>query len=651
MTRQQVQDIFHSHETDRVTMNGFLGQRIEICIRNGVMTGDPSLYVVPFRDKTDEGGGFAGEFWGKWFTSAVLAYRHHPVQPLRTLLDRAVQDLLATQEQSGRISSYKTDFGDWDIWGRKYVLLGLLAYYDLTSEGAALEAAVRAADQLIDIAGPGKIKLTESGLSLLEALSSCSILEPLAVLYQRCGHIRFLRFAEYLVSLWSEPNTYTPKGIRLIEGALDGTDPIQMASPKGYEMMSCYEGLCELYRATGERKYLEAAVQFGHSVRKKEIMIVGSGSSGELWCDGANRQTELLEQPMETCVTATWIKFCYQLLRLTGDSIWADEMEITLYNALLSAMVPDGSWWAYFSPLSGERVPSHIQVPLVNCSCCSANGPRGLLTAPRWAVMHDEFGLIVNLYAEGKWKGKVRSGIDVELMQETGYPNSDRIRITVVQPEAAVYTIALRVPHWSRQSELAVNGEEQVCTPGAYARITREWKNGDVIVLKLDMRGRVVQAPGSLNHKAVMRGPVVLALDSRIVEPLPECLWLHDASIHWRHNRAWKLDYALLDKADAGFAEYIDLEPYEDKPEGVWMAYRVRFLLRPTHFTGHQIKSVVMCDYASAGNRFAEDHLFRVWLPQPLFFGSAFPGGTWPTLVHTDYRPTIPVMERKPGLE
>ena len=87
-------------------------------------------------------------------------------------------------------------------------------------------------------------------------------------------------------------------------------------------------------------------------------MIVGSGSSGELWCDGTIRQTELLEKPMETCVTTTWIKLCYQLLRLTGDPDWADEMEVTLYNALLGAMMDEGNWWAYFSPLAGERTPS-----------------------------------------------------------------------------------------------------------------------------------------------------------------------------------------------------------------------------------------------------------------------------------------------------
>lgn len=90
-----------------------------------------------------------------------------------------------------------------------------------------------------------------------------------------------------------------------------------------------------MFRITGERRYLEAALAFGQSLRKSEIMVHGSESNQELWCDGKRIQTELLEAPVETCVTATWMQLCHHLLRLTGDPAWADELENFLYNALL----------------------------------------------------------------------------------------------------------------------------------------------------------------------------------------------------------------------------------------------------------------------------------------------------------------------------
>ncbi len=399
-----------------VKINGMLGTKIDQCIQNGVMAKNFSLYSAAFMNKLDDGGGFTGEFWGKWFTSAALGYAYQPTAANRAILDKSVSELLKAQDADGRLSSYSRsqEFGFWDIWSRKYAMLGLIAYYDQTGEKSALKAACRATDALIEISGPGKKKLTETGLQILGSLSSVSVLEPVVLVYERSGDKKYLDYARYLVQLWSEPDSYNPKGLRYIEDAIAGVDPVLLAAPKAYEMMSCYEGLCELYRVTGDPKLLEAAVKFGKSVLKKEIMIVGSGSSAELWCDGANRQTEMMEQPMETCVTATWMKLCYQLLKLTGDPVWADQLEISLYNALLGAMCENGTWWAYYSQLAGERMPSPMQVPVCQSSCCVANGPRGLLITPGWSVMGRKDGPAINLYSAGSWNHKLASGSSVQ---------------------------------------------------------------------------------------------------------------------------------------------------------------------------------------------------------------------------------------------
>ncbi len=108
--------------------------------------------------------------------------------------------------------------------------------------------------------------------------------------------------------------------------------------------MSCFEGLCELYRATGNRTYLDASVKIADAVLAQEETLVGCGTSGEIWFGGAKKQTGVVEKPMETCVTATWMKLNYQLLRLTGEVRYADELEKNLYNGLLGAQMPDGRW-------------------------------------------------------------------------------------------------------------------------------------------------------------------------------------------------------------------------------------------------------------------------------------------------------------------
>jgi len=629
-------------------IEGILGQKLENCIVNGVMARNFDLYSIPFKDKLDDGGGFTGEFWGKWFTSAALAYAYQPTAAHKGILDKAVSELLKAQDADGRLSSYSRaqEFGFWDIWGRKYALLGLIAHYDQTGHKTSLKAACHAADALIDIAGPGKKKLTETGLRILGSLSSCSVLEPVVLVYERSGDKKYLDFAQYLVRLWSEPDSYNPDGLRYIEDALSGVDPVLMAAPKAYEMMSCYEGLCELYRVTGEKQLLDAVVKFGESVLKKEIMIVGSGSSAELWCDGANRQTQIMEQPMETCVTVTWMKLCYQLLRLTGNPLWADQLEISLYNALLGAMCDNGNWWAYYSQLTGERMPSPMQVPVCQSSCCVANGPRGLLITPGWSVMRGAGGPVFNLYNQGTWSQKLANGTDLKMAQTTDYPVNGEVLISIDPAKPARFTVRLRIPAWSKNTSLLVNGDSISCSVGSYISIKREWKQGDKIHLELDLRGRIIRAPGSVNDLAVMRGPIVLALDSRFVKAENFNLWLLPDGTKWNHvDELGGLNYVLPKPCPpSGMPDqYIELKPVTEKPADVWMAFEVPFLYRYTHFFDHKQINLIMCDYASAGNQYDEKNLFRVWLPQPLFMNNIFPENTWHILYRDGVtRPEFP---------
>jgi uncharacterized protein len=627
----KVEDHLNPAAAGSVVIGGILGQKIDSCIKNGVLLKHVDLYSIAYRDKLDDDGGFRGEFWGKWETSAGLAYRYQPKPELKEAMIRAEKSLISTQGADGRISSFTKDFGVWDIWSRKYALLGLIACYDQTGDKKALEAAARAVDHLISIAGPGKVNLTATGLYVLEGLSQSSILEPIVDLYQRTGEQKYLDFAKYLVSLWSVPNKYTNKGIRLVEDALAGVDPIKISMAKGYDMMSCFEGICELYRVTGEKMYLDAVVKFAQSLRKKEIMIVGSGTSEELWCDGVVRQTQLIECPMENCVTVTWMKLCYQLLRLTGDPVWADELEISLYNALMGAIVGDGQWWAYYSALAGERIPSPVQMPDCESSCCVSNGPRGLLTLPGWSVMSSREGPVVNLYTSGSWKQKLADGSEMTLVQKTNYPVDDRIIMEIRQRKPARYSIRLRIPAWSRNTVIRVNSEPVACTPGLYANITREWKNGDKIDLTLDLRGRVITAPGNPNYFAIMRGPVVLALDNRYVKSQNINLWLQPDNTIWKYDDELKSDYVVMEPVmpTSDSVTYIDLKPVLPAPQGAWMAFEVPFVYKPIHFFYHKKEIVTMVDYASAGNQYSQDNLFRVWMPQPMFMNDVFPVNTW----------------------
>ena len=91
--------------------------------------------------------------------------------------------------------------------------------------------------------------------------------------------------------------------------------------------MSCYEGLLELYRITGEPIYLKSAEMAVQNIIDTEINVAGSGTAFECFYHGGQRQTEPTYHTMETCVTFTWIKLCNNLLRLTANPMYADQIE------------------------------------------------------------------------------------------------------------------------------------------------------------------------------------------------------------------------------------------------------------------------------------------------------------------------------------
>jgi hypothetical protein len=94
-------------------------------------------------------------------------------------------------------------------------------------------------------------------------------------------------------------------------------------------------------------------------------------------------------------------------------------------------------------------------------------------------------------------------------------------------------------------------------------------------------------------------------------------------------------------------AAYLELVPVSSKPNDVWMAFEVPFLVRGSHFLNHRTKSLVMCDYASAGNAWSETNLYRVWVPQPMFMGNMYATNTWKVMVPGGQRPTVPEYIQK----
>lgn len=580
-----------------VKIKGVVGKRLDDSYQNRILAQDYERLVAAFRSRT-ETSCWQSEFWGKWFTSAALAYKYRPEPQLKNVLDKAVESLISTQTEDGYIGNYANDrhLAAWDIWGRKYCMLGLLAYYDLTKDPKSLAAAAKEADFLMKELKDRNALIVKLGNH--HGMAASSVLEPVCQLYSRTGDKKYLDFAEEIVRQWE-----TSEGPQLISKAdVDVAKrfpkPASWYGPdqgqKAYEMMSCYEGLLELYRLTGKQEYKTAVEKTWQNIRDTEINVAGSGSAMECWFGGKKLQVLPIAHYQETCVTATWVKLSQQLLRLTGESKYADAIEQAFYNSLLGAMNLDGSDWAKYTPLSGQRMEGTEQCGM-GLNCCVASGPRGLFTFPLTVVMSGKEGIQVNFYADGSYNIQTPSKQKAEIIQETDYPVSGNIQLKVQLQKPENLNVNLRIPQWSKETVLTVNGEAiKTVSAGENVKIQRLWKSGDVINLNLDMRGRVISLGEMPKNYAILRGPIVLTRDARLSGPSLE-----------------SVVNPVKDKEG-----YIKLEPADTKNPEIWMAFKASFLTESYAEGGTKPVSVELCDYSSAGNSHNDHPHFKVWLPQ-----------------------------------
>lgn len=582
-----------------VSINGYVGNRIAGCIDTRVKGQDVEHLTEPFTHKNDTAS-WQTEFWGKWVQGAIASYRYKPDPELYKMIEESVDRIIATQQPDGYIGNYAPDAHllQWDVWGRKYVALGLMAWYRLSGDKKALEATSRLIDHVMTEIGPEPGKADIALVGNYHGMAASSILEPVVYLYKATGEPRYLDFANYIVGQWE-----TPQGPQLISKALEGVDvaarfphPDEWFSPengqKAYEMMSCYVGLLELYKITGNTAYLDVVEKAVGNIIDKEINIAGSGSSFESWYHGKDFQTRPTYHTMETCVTFTWMQLLDKLLTLTGKPSYADQIERTLYNALMASLKDDASQIAKYSPIEGHRFEGEEQCGM-HINCCNANGPRGFAMIPEFAVKHDGDKVFLNYYGDMVADVDLGAKRSVKITETGNYPVGNRVDIAVEPSKAGMdFALNLRIPVWSADTKVSVNGQPVagVC-PGSYMALSRKWQKGDRVTVEFDMPVRVVEQD---MMQAVTRGPIVFARDSRYADGFVD-------------------ETAVVEASADGIVEGAELVA---GPGFAWMTLSVPVTVGSNLEGTDAERKVNFCDFASSGNTWDPAVRYRVWIPR-----------------------------------
>ena len=531
-----------------MAFEGTLKEAVQFIERNQLY--DVSLwkkFVEVFRVRDDGRGdwyvSWRSEYWGKMMRGAAMVTRYTKNREIYRILEDSVRDLLTAQDELGRISGYRVEeeFSFWDLWGRKYVMLGLMYFMEICEDEALnaqiLQAMCRHADYVLEHVGPDKLDIRKTSKHW-EGMNACSILEPTVRLYRLTGKKRYLDFAEYIIS------TGFILSDNIIELSANNVSPHDFPVVKAYEMMSCFEGLLQYYYLTGNEHYKTALINFGENILRTELSVIGcSGCTHELFDHTAVRQTQTDYEGIvqETCVTVTWMKLASQLLELTGNAEYADRIEQSFYNAYRGSFntervpVRGSSSHGYaqvlpfdsYSPLTADRRGRktggfNLLMDNTFYGCCACIAAAGAGVIPEIALMTAGDGLTLNHYEAGVIRTKTPAGAEAELRLVTDYPYDGRVKITLGLQESEEFVLRLRVPGWCDKATVAYGGAERKASSG-YAECRALWKDGDEILLTLPMAVKQVLPPeGAVNREifaAYTYGPLVLAADKRLTDP------------------------------------------------------------------------------------------------------------------------------------
>jgi DUF1680 family protein len=276
-------------------------------------------------------------------------------------------------------------------------------------------------------------------------------------------------------------------------------------------------GAADLYAETGEPALLEALERLWENVTTRRMYVsggIGSRYEGEAF--GKDYELPNERAYAESCAAIGSVMWNWRMLVLGGDARYADLMEHTLYNALLPGISLDGQHYFYQNPLAGDG--THRRKPWFYCACCPPNIARLLASLPGYFYSTSGEGVWVHLYAQGEASVELDENRLIQLKQRTRYPWDGEVEIGV--EGEGEFSLMLRIPSWCEEgASIRVDGEplDEEILPGTYAEIRRAWRPGDTVLLHLPMPVRLVEShPHVTENKgkvALMRGPILYCVE------------------------------------------------------------------------------------------------------------------------------------------
>jgi DUF1680 family protein len=416
-----------------------------------------------------------------------------------------------------------------ELYNSGHLFEAAAAHYQATGKRNFLDIALKNADLLDQVFGPGK-RNDAPGHEIVEM--------GLVKLYRITGEEKYLKLAKFFIDCRGKENDPQKAYSQDHKPLIQQDEAMGHAVRAGY----LYSGVADVAALTGNTEYISAIDKIWENMVSKKLYItggIGSRHQGEAF--GNNYELPNLTAYNETCAAIANVYWNYHMFLLHGDSKYIDVLERSLYNGVISGIGLDGKNFFYPNPLECDlhfkfnRGETLDRQPWFDCSCCPTNICRFLPSVPGYIYAQGENSLYVNLFVGSSSTILLNKKVPVTLTQETQYPWDGQIKISVSPEKAGKFALCLRIPGWAKNQpvpsdlysfitpetgsvSVMVNGKAvQYKSEKGYAVIDREWKQGDVVNYSLPMSIRRVEAnknvADDLGKVAIERGPIVYCLE------------------------------------------------------------------------------------------------------------------------------------------
>ncbi|HUU18861.1 MAG TPA: beta-L-arabinofuranosidase domain-containing protein [Sedimentisphaerales bacterium] len=466
----------------------------------------------------------------KILEGAAYSLSVHPDPKLDKFLDELIVKIAAAQEDDGYLFTCRTNkaknlfnwYGEkrWSKLGGSHELYNMghlyeaaVAHYEATGKRTLLDVAIKNADFLDTVFGPGRNE-TAPGHQIIEM--------GLARLYRATGNEKYLNLAKFYL------DTRGPGGSEYNqshEKAIEQSEAVGHAVRASY----MYCGMADVAALTGDRSYLEAIDRIWENVVTKKLYLTGGiGATGSGEAFAKNYELPNATAYCETCAAIGNVMWNHRMFLFHGDAKYVDVLERTLYNGLISGVSLEGDSFFYPNPLASQG--QHKRSPWFPCACCPGNITRFVSSVPGYIYAQEGDNLYVNLFAGGTGTVTMKKN-PVQIRQQTRYPWDGAVKMTVEPKQPAKLTICVRIPGWAQNKcmpsdlyrykeisdekvSLKLNGETiPLKMEKGFARINRKWSKGDIIELNLPMPVRRAlcheDVADNVGKVALERGPIV----------------------------------------------------------------------------------------------------------------------------------------------